>query len=75
MREVNRLHETCCLKTFLSFSVAYNNKQLWITSFKVASGRLKIFIRKYVVWVSFTYFYLCRKTYWYLGLFVTSCQE
>lgn len=31
--------------------MAYNNKLLWITSFKVSSGSLKICIRKYVLWV------------------------
>lgn len=55
-RTLKFLHRKCCFKKCLRFSVAYNNKLLWITSFKVASGRLKIFIRKYVVGVFFNSF-------------------
>lgn len=57
-RTLRFLHQKCCPNKFLSFSVACNKILLWVTSFKVAGSRLKIFIWKCMVWVSLIYLFL-----------------
>lgn len=52
-RTLRFLHQKCCPTTFLSFSVASDNEPLWTTSFKVAGGKLRIFMWKCMVRVAF----------------------